>query len=81
MLTAAAGHGGEVVFVAADMRYESEVERLVEQAVSRFGRLDVMVNNAGVDGEAFQPGMLLARARRSATRCRAPSRRPSGEAP
>ena len=46
-----AGYGGEAVFIAADVRHESEVQQLVDQTVSRFGRLDVMVNNAGVDGE------------------------------
>ena len=45
------GHGGEVVFIAADVRHESEVQQLVDETVARFGRLDVMVNNAGVDGE------------------------------
>jgi NAD(P)-dependent dehydrogenase (short-subunit alcohol dehydrogenase family) len=45
------GHGGEVEFIAADVRHESEVQELVDQAVERFGRLDVVVNNAGADGE------------------------------
>ena len=46
-----AGHGGEVVFLGADVRHEAEVQQLVDETVARFGRLDVMVNNAGVDGE------------------------------
>jgi NAD(P)-dependent dehydrogenase (short-subunit alcohol dehydrogenase family) len=45
------GHDGEVVFVQADVRRENEVQRLVDETVARFGRLDVAVNNAGVDGE------------------------------
>jgi NAD(P)-dependent dehydrogenase (short-subunit alcohol dehydrogenase family) len=42
--------GAEVEFVRADIRYEDEVRKLVDAAVSRFGRLDAAVNNAGVDG-------------------------------
>ena len=51
LASALAGQGGEVVFLAADVRRESEVRQLVDDTVARFGRLDVMVNNAGVDGE------------------------------
>lgn len=40
--------GGMVESVVADMRVEAEVERLVGTAVSRFGRLDALVNNAAV---------------------------------
>jgi NAD(P)-dependent dehydrogenase (short-subunit alcohol dehydrogenase family) len=40
--------GGKAVYVQADVRYASEVENLVARAVSEFGRLDIMVNNAGV---------------------------------
>ena len=40
--------GGKAVYVQADVRYASEVENLVTRIVSEFGRLDIMVNNAGV---------------------------------
>jgi NAD(P)-dependent dehydrogenase (short-subunit alcohol dehydrogenase family) len=40
--------GRTVAAVEADVSVEEDVERLVESAVSRFGRLDVLVNNAGV---------------------------------
>ena len=40
--------GRSAVFVAADVRVEDDAERLVREAVSRFGRLDVLCNNAGV---------------------------------
>jgi NAD(P)-dependent dehydrogenase (short-subunit alcohol dehydrogenase family) len=40
--------GHEVAFVSADIRDEGECARLVEAAVERFGRLDVLCNNAGV---------------------------------
>jgi NAD(P)-dependent dehydrogenase (short-subunit alcohol dehydrogenase family) len=43
--------GAEADFARADVRNEDEVQQLVERAVARFGRLDVAVNNAGVEGE------------------------------
>src|SRR5207237_9676497 len=44
---------GEAFFVETDVRQWSEVDRLVGETVARFGRLDHMVNNAGVrDGYA-----------------------------
>jgi NAD(P)-dependent dehydrogenase (short-subunit alcohol dehydrogenase family) len=40
--------GAEIEPVQADMRNVADVERLVEQAVARFGRLDILINNAGI---------------------------------
>lgn len=48
--TAAAGlrqMGGDVLPVAADITQQADVDRLIQQAIDRFGRLDVLVNNAG----------------------------------
>jgi NAD(P)-dependent dehydrogenase (short-subunit alcohol dehydrogenase family) len=39
--------GGEAEFFAGDLCQESDAQALVEQACQRFGRLDVVVNNAG----------------------------------
>jgi len=44
------GSGAEVLAVAADVSEGAGVERLVNAAVERFGRIDVLVNNAGVLG-------------------------------
>lgn len=41
----AAGH--DVLAVHADITRQEDVDRLFEQAIERFGRLDVLVNNAG----------------------------------
>ena len=45
---------GHASFVATDVSQESEVAAAVAHAVEKFGRLDCMVNNAGVGG-AFGP--------------------------
>jgi glucose 1-dehydrogenase len=41
--------GGRAVAVQADISKPEDVKNLVGQTVQRFGRLDVMVNNAGVE--------------------------------
>jgi NAD(P)-dependent dehydrogenase (short-subunit alcohol dehydrogenase family) len=48
--------GVEAVFIKTDVRYENEVESLVNQAVALYGRIDVAVNNAAVEGN---PGPIL----------------------
>jgi len=40
-------HGGEVLIVQTDVAEAEQVHRFVRAAVERFGRLDVLVNNAG----------------------------------
>jgi NAD(P)-dependent dehydrogenase (short-subunit alcohol dehydrogenase family) len=43
-----AGQGGPAAFVRADVRDEAQVEKLMAETMSTFGRLDVLVNSAGV---------------------------------
>ncbi len=39
--------GGRAVFVATDVTVEAEAERLVQAAMTKFGKLDGAFNNAG----------------------------------
>ena len=48
--------GAEAEFIAADVRNEDDVRRLVDRTVERFGRLDAAVNNAGTEGK---PGPVV----------------------
>ena len=43
--------GSEAEFINADVRKEDDVRALVDKTVTRFGRLDVAVNNAGTEGQ------------------------------
>ena len=42
--------GGEALFVRLDVTSEADWERAIAAAVGRFGKLDVLVNNAGIGG-------------------------------
>ena len=58
-LPRAGGH--QAVFVAADVRDTDQAGRVIDAAVGRFGRLDVLVNNAGgsppADAATASPGL------------------------
>lgn len=41
--------GGQAIGVSADVSKVEDLKRLVDAAVAKFGRLDIMVNNAGVE--------------------------------
>lgn len=47
MVTAA---GGEVIAIPADVREQSELDAAVAAGLDRFGRLDIVVANAGITG-------------------------------
>jgi NAD(P)-dependent dehydrogenase (short-subunit alcohol dehydrogenase family) len=46
-----AKHDLTCAFVHADVSKESDVEAMVHLALSQYGRLDVLFNNAGIEGE------------------------------
>jgi short-subunit dehydrogenase len=41
------GGSGEALMVPTDMRDRAEVEHLVAETLKRFGRIDILINNAG----------------------------------
>jgi NAD(P)-dependent dehydrogenase (short-subunit alcohol dehydrogenase family) len=47
--------GGSCIRIDADVSRSDDIDQLVSGAVQRFGRLDVMVNNAAIAGAASKP--------------------------
>lgn len=43
--------GGRAAFVRTDVQSSADTAAMVRQAVTRFGRLDIAINNAGIDPE------------------------------
>lgn len=48
----------QVLAVVADATQPGEIARLVQAAQERFGRIDVLINNAGILGPSPRPNML-----------------------
>jgi 3-oxoacyl-[acyl-carrier protein] reductase len=48
-------HGGESLAIACDVSEEAQVKSMVQQVMDRYGKIDVLVNNAGIMilGESF----------------------------
>lgn len=40
--------GGQVLALTCDVRDQEDVEQAIQQVIARFGRIDVLINNAGV---------------------------------
>jgi NAD(P)-dependent dehydrogenase (short-subunit alcohol dehydrogenase family) len=52
-----AAKGAQVLAVIADATQPADIERLVQQALARFGRIDVLVNSAGMLGPSPRPNL------------------------
>lgn len=48
MITA---NGGEADFVKTDVSKSDDVKRIVKSALDRYGKLDIVFNNAGIEGD------------------------------
>ncbi|MFN8520563.1 MAG: glucose 1-dehydrogenase [Chloroflexota bacterium] len=51
-VSAVTGAGGQAAAVRADVSKESDAKAMVDAAISSFGRIDVLYNNAGIMPEA-----------------------------
>jgi len=43
--------GGEAIFVPADISASEQVQRMIQEAVRAYGRIDYAVNNAGIEAQ------------------------------
>ena len=62
--------GNPCDFVKADVRREEDVRALVDHAASRFGRVDIAVNNAGTEGT---PGPIYQQLQKATLPCSIPT--------
>jgi glucose 1-dehydrogenase len=51
LIRAAKEAGGRAVGIRADVANPAEVQAIIERAVDTFGRLDIMINNAGIGSQ------------------------------
>ncbi len=52
---AARKNGGEATFVKTDVSKPEDVQTMIRAAMQEYGRLDVIFNNAGIEGEMNKP--------------------------
>jgi NAD(P)-dependent dehydrogenase (short-subunit alcohol dehydrogenase family) len=52
-----AGHSNNVRFIRTDVAKEADVKAMIDCAVSSFGRLDIVFNNAGIGGAIGPSGI------------------------
>ena len=45
--------GTEALFLHVDVRKEDQVQEMVDKTLKRFGRIDVLINNAGITRDGF----------------------------
>ncbi|TMW84701.1 hypothetical protein EJD97_024570 [Solanum chilense] len=46
------GENRDVCYVHCDVRVENDVKNVVEMAISKYGKLDIMFSNAGISGQS-----------------------------
>ena len=44
-----AAHDGQALFVATDLRDARQVQRLVQETIAQYGKIDILYNNAGIN--------------------------------
>jgi NAD(P)-dependent dehydrogenase (short-subunit alcohol dehydrogenase family) len=44
--------GGEALAIRADVSKAPDVKRMVDEAIAKFGTLDIIYNNAGIEGDS-----------------------------
>ncbi len=59
-MDAVAAFGGETYFIQADVSDDANVMAMTEKVLARYGRVDVLVNNAGVFSESLFENMTVA---------------------
>lgn len=52
--------GGHAIALAADIAREDQVDAMVTETLDRFGRLDILINNAGIERPSAIRDMTLA---------------------
>ena len=55
VVAAIEGQGGRAFAIAGDVAQDADRQRLVEETIARYGRLDVLVNNAGITSQGRKP--------------------------
>lgn len=55
---AISGDGGEAIALRADVRNRDEISTMIEAVAKRWGRIDVVVNNAGITKDGLLVKML-----------------------
>jgi short-subunit dehydrogenase len=45
--------GGEAIYIATDVSKESDCKQLIDFTISKFGRIDILINNAGISMRAL----------------------------
>ena len=61
-------NGGESIFSVVDVSVESDCEKMIEETISKYGKIDILVNNAGI---SMRSVFLFAREKMRDCDCRA----------